>query len=65
MSELILRPSPMLADADAVVSVINRASRGRRGRDEVDAESTTGAVGLYERAGMRVPWQWNIREREA
>ena len=31
----------------------------------VDAESTTGAVGLYERAGMRVLWQWDIWEREA
>ena len=30
----------------------------------VDAESTTGAVGLYERAGMRVLWQWDIWERE-
>jgi len=31
----------------------------------VDAESTTGAVGLYERAGMRVLWQWDIWERGA
>jgi len=40
----------------------------RRGRVTaelgVDAESTTGAVGLYERAGMRVLWQWDIWERE-
>ena len=31
----------------------------------VDAESTTGAVGLYERAGMRVLWRWDIWERPA
>ena len=41
----------------------------RRGRLSaelgVDAESTTGAVGLYERAGMRVLWQWDIWERDA
>ena len=30
----------------------------------VDAESMTGAVGLYERAGMRVLWQWGIWERD-
>ena len=30
----------------------------------VDAESTTGAVALYERAGMRVLWRWNIWERQ-
>ena len=39
----------------------------RRGRLRaglgVDAESTTGAVALYERAGMRVLWRWNIWER--
>ena len=39
----------------------------RRGRLRaglgVDAESTTGAVGLYERAGMRVLWRWDIWER--
>ena len=39
----------------------------RRGRDRVelgvDAESTTGAVGLYERAGMRVLWRWDILEK--
>ena len=40
------------------------AQRGR-GRVElgVDAESTTGAVRLYERAGMRVLWRWDIWER--
>ena len=41
----------------------------RRGRARaelgVDAESTTGAVGLYERAGMRVLWRWDIWERDA
>jgi mycothiol synthase len=40
----------------------------RRGRLStelgVDAESMTGAVGLYERAGMRVLWQWDIWERD-
>ena len=39
----------------------------RRGRKRaglgVDAESTTGAVRLYERAGMRVLWRWDIWER--
>lgn len=39
----------------------------RRGRVRaelgVDAESTTGAVGLYERAGMRVLRRWDIWER--
>lgn len=39
----------------------------RRGRLRVelgvDAESTTGAVGLYERAGMRVLRRWDIWER--
>lgn len=39
----------------------------RRGRLRaglgVDAESTTGAVRLYERAGMRVLWRWDIWER--
>jgi mycothiol synthase len=39
----------------------------RRGRHHaqlgVDAESTTGAVGLYERAGMRVLWRWDILEK--
>ena len=39
----------------------------RRGRRRaglgVDAESTTGAVALYERAGMRVLWRWNVWER--
>ena len=30
----------------------------------VDAETTTGAVGLYERAGMRVAWQADIYERK-
>jgi ribosomal protein S18 acetylase RimI-like enzyme len=39
----------------------------RRGRERaglgVDAESTTGAVALYERAGMRVLWRWNVWER--
>ena len=38
----------------------------RRGRHRVelgvDAESTTGAVRLYERAGMRVLWRWDIWE---
>jgi hypothetical protein len=29
----------------------------------VDAESTTGAVALYERAGMRVRWRWDILEK--
>lgn len=38
--------------------------RGRlRAELGVDAESTTGAVGLYERAGMRVLWRWDIWER--
>ena len=41
----------------------------RRGRLRVelgvDAESITGAVGLYERAGMRVLWRWDIWERSA
>jgi ribosomal protein S18 acetylase RimI-like enzyme len=41
----------------------------RRGRLSaelgVDAASTTGAVGLYERAGMRALWQWDIWERDA
>jgi ribosomal protein S18 acetylase RimI-like enzyme len=40
----------------------------RRGRLRaglgVDAESTTGAVRLYERAGMSVQWRWDIWERE-
>jgi mycothiol synthase len=40
---------------------------GRRGllrvQLGVDAESTTGAVALYERAGMRVLWRWNIWEK--
>ena len=39
----------------------------RRGRLRaslgVDAESITGAVRLYERAGMRVLWRWDIWER--
>jgi ribosomal protein S18 acetylase RimI-like enzyme len=40
--------------------------RGRlRAELGVDAESTTGAVGLYERAGMRVLWRWDIWERDA
>ena len=40
--------------------------RGRlRAELGVDAESTTGAVGLYERAGMRVLWRWDIWERES
>ena len=40
--------------------------RGRlRAELGVDAESTTGAVGLYERAGMRVLWRWDIWERGA
>ncbi len=30
----------------------------------VDAENTTGAVGLYERAGMHVAWQADIYERK-
>ena len=42
---------------------------GRRGRAGVelgvDAESTTGAVRLYERAGMRVVQRWDIWERSA
>ena len=39
--------------------------RGRlRAELGVDAESTTGAVGLYERAGMRVQWRWDIWERQ-
>jgi ribosomal protein S18 acetylase RimI-like enzyme len=41
----------------------------RRGRSRaelgVDAESTTGAVRLYERAGMRVLWRWDILEKAA
>jgi mycothiol synthase len=38
--------------------------RGRlRAELGVDAESTTGAVGLYERAGMRVLRRWDIWER--
>ncbi len=38
--------------------------RGRlRAELGVDAESTTGAVALYERAGMRVLWRWDIWER--
>ena len=41
----------------------------RRGRLRVelgvDAESTTGAVRLYERAGMRVVQRWDIWERTA
>jgi mycothiol synthase len=43
------------------------AELGRRGRLRVelgvDAESTTGAVALYERAGMRVRWRWDILEK--
>ena len=40
--------------------------RGRlRAELGVDAESTTGAVRLYERAGMRVQWRWDIWERAA
>ena len=30
----------------------------------VDAENTTGAVRLYERAGMRAAWQADIYERK-
>lgn len=38
--------------------------RGRRGVElGVDAESTTGAVQLYERAGMRVTQRWDTLER--
>jgi ribosomal protein S18 acetylase RimI-like enzyme len=41
----------------------------RRGRLRaslgVDALSTTGAVRLYERAGMRVLWRWDIWERSS
>ena len=40
--------------------------RGRlRAELGVDAESITGAVDLYERAGMRVLWRWDIWERGA
>jgi mycothiol synthase len=40
--------------------------RGRLGAElGVDAESTTGAVRLYERAGMRVVQRWDIWERTA
>jgi hypothetical protein len=35
------------------------------GRARGDAESTTGAVRLYERAGMRVVERWDIWERQA
>lgn len=41
MPEVTLR-APTLADADAVVAVINRASREQRGRDEVDANAVQG-----------------------
>ena len=40
--------------------------RGRLGVElGVDAESTTGAVRLYERAGMRAVQRWDIWERSA
>ena len=42
---------------------LQRRGRLRAGLG-VDAESTTGAVGLYERAGMSVLWRWDIWERE-
>jgi ribosomal protein S18 acetylase RimI-like enzyme len=41
VAEVVLR-APTLDDVDAVVDVINRASRGRRGRDEVDAKAVRG-----------------------
>jgi hypothetical protein len=39
--DVALRP-PTLEDVDAVVAVINRASRAQRGRDEVDADAVRG-----------------------
>ncbi len=41
MADVTLR-APTLDDVDAVVAVINRASRERRGRDEVDANAVQG-----------------------
>jgi mycothiol synthase len=41
VAEILLR-SPTLADAGAVVAVINRASRERRGRDDVDVSAVKG-----------------------
>ena len=41
VADVILR-APTLDDVDAVVEVINRASRERRGRDEVDANAVEG-----------------------
>ena len=36
----------------------------RRVQLGVDAESETGAIGLYEGVGMRVEWQADIYEKE-
>ncbi len=47
-------------------AIVELQRRGRlRVELGVDAESTTGAVRLYERAGMRVVQRWDIWERQA
>jgi hypothetical protein len=58
LDEVVLR-APTLAIAEF-------QRRGRlRVELGVDAESTTGAVRLYERAGMQAVQRWDIWERTA
>ena len=52
------------AAAWAARSSCTPSASSTRAGSGVDAENTTGAVGLYERAGMRVAWQADIYERK-
>ena len=48
------------ADVPAIVALVNEASP----KSPVDGESTTGAVRLYERAGMHVCHRFETYEKE-